>query len=102
MANGSSSPRSGGPAVKALPIRPDEFEWTPLRWTRDNQAVGYIERQGNVANLWLQPVDGSPRRQITDFRGGLVLDFDWAPDGRLALELGSTARDVFLVRERSK
>jgi len=95
-------PRAGGRAIKTFPIPPAKFEWTPLRWTRDNKGIGYVERQGGVANLWLQPVDGGPRRQITNFKGGIVGDFDWSPDGRLALELGTVARDVFVVRDHGK
>ncbi|MBI4908646.1 MAG: hypothetical protein HY820_33815, partial [Acidobacteria bacterium] len=93
-------PRAGGRAVKTLPIRPGDFEWTLLRWTRDNKGIGYVERNGSVSNLWVQPVDGSPRRQITNFQGGLVRDFDWSAEGRLALELTTMARDVYVVRDR--
>ena len=92
-------PRAGGRAVKTFSIRPAEFEWTPLRWTRDNKNIGYVERRGGVANLWLQPLDGSPRRQVTNFHGGMVGDFDWSPDGTLALELGTMSREIFLVRD---
>jgi hypothetical protein len=53
-----------------------------------------------VANLWLQPVDGSPARQLTHFRGGRVIDFDWSPGGQLAVEFGAVVRDVFLIRDR--
>jgi hypothetical protein len=93
-------PRAGGAAVKTLPLQPSEFDWTPLGWTPDNRAIGYIEQQGGVANLWLQPVDGSPRRQHTHFQGGRVIDFEWSRDGRLAFEFGSMARQVFLVLDR--
>lgn len=93
-------PRSGGAAVKTLPLRPGGFDWTVLRWSPDNQALGYIEKRGGVANLWLQPVDGGPPRQLTQFRGGRVIDFDWAPDGQLAVEFGTVVRDVFLIRDK--
>ncbi|MEP7362276.1 MAG: hypothetical protein ABI972_03405 [Acidobacteriota bacterium] len=93
-------PRTGGPAAKAIPIQPaGEFNWTPLRWSPDNTAIGYVEEQAGVANLWLQPVDGTPRRQLTHFQGGRVTDFEWSKDGQLAIELTTVVRDVFLVRD---
>lgn len=63
------------------------------------RSFGYIETRAAVANLWLQPVDGAPTRQLTHFRGGRVMDFDWSPDGRLAVEFGAVVRDLFLIRE---
>src|SRR5204863_3415317 len=42
--------RAGGPAVKILPLRSGEFEWTPLRWTPDSKAIGYVDKQGGVSN----------------------------------------------------
>lgn len=93
-------PRAGGAPTKTFTLRPGGFDWTVLRWSPDNRALGYIERHGGVSNLWLQPVDGSPARQITQFRGGRVIDFDWSPDGQLAVEFGTVVRDVFLIRDK--
>jgi hypothetical protein len=95
-------PRAGGAALRTIRLEPAEFDWTPLRWTRDNKAIGYIESRRGVANLWLQPVDGSPPRQLTRFQGGRVIDFDWSANGQLALEMGAMVRDVFLVRDQGK
>ena len=93
-------PRTGGAAVKTLPLQPGEFGWTPFRWAPDNQAIAHIAKQGGVANLWLQSVDGNRRQQLTHFQGGGVVDFDWSRDGRLAVEFGTVVREVFLVRDR--
>ena len=61
-------PRAGGAAVKTLPLQASEFDWTPLRWTPDNQAIGYIDQQGGVANLWLQPLDGARAANLRIFK----------------------------------
>ncbi len=90
--------RAGGPAVKTLAVHSGGFTWTPLRWTRDSKSIGYIERDGGADNVWAQPLDGGPGRRVTDFQGGWVTDFDWSPGGRLALELRTVARDLYLVR----
>ena len=93
-------PRAGGTAVKTWARRPGEFDWTPLRWAPGNQAIGFVEKQEGTGNLWLQPVDGGQRRQLTHFQGGSVVDFDWSADGRLAVEFSTVVREIFLVRER--
>ena len=90
--------RAGGAAVKTWARRPGEFDWTPLRWSPGGQAIGFVEKQEGAANLWLQPLDGSARRQLTHFQGGSVVDFDWSADGSLAVEFSTVVREIFLVR----
>jgi Tol biopolymer transport system component len=42
-----------------------------------------------VDNLWLQPLDGSKGRSLTDFTAERISDFRWSPDGKqLALVRG--------------
>ena len=49
---------------------------------------------------WLQPLDGSKGRQITDFTAEHIYDFHWSFDGKqLALVRGHTDSDVVLIRE---
>jgi hypothetical protein len=33
-----------------------------------------------AANLWMQPLDGSPGHQITNFTADLITGFRWSPD----------------------
>ena len=71
-----------------------------IRWTADGKALTYIDTQGGVSNLWIQPVDGGPRKQITNFSSDLIFDYDWSPDGkRLALARGHQLSDVILIRD---
>ncbi len=71
-----------------------------VRLTRDGKAVIYPVRDGGTDNLWLQHLDGSPGKQITDFKSEEIIDFRWSFDGsKLALIRGHTDSDVVLIRD---
>jgi eukaryotic-like serine/threonine-protein kinase len=71
-----------------------------IRFSRDGKAVVYPTRDNGVDNLWLQPLDVSPGRQITDFTSERIRDFHWSFDGKqLAMVRGHTDSDVVLVRD---
>ncbi len=71
-----------------------------LHFSRDGKAVVYPTRVNGVDNLWLQPLDGSKGRQITDFTSERIFDFHWSFDGKqLALVRGHTDADVVLIRD---
>jgi hypothetical protein len=53
-----------------------------------------------VSNIWIQPTDGSPPRQLTDFKSDRIFSFDWSHDGKwLALSRGPEQRDVVLMSD---
>ena len=71
-----------------------------LRFSLDGKAVVYPTREHGVDNLWLQPVDGSKGRYITDFKAERIYDFHWSFDGKqLALVRGHNDSDVVLIRD---
>ena len=53
-----------------------------IRFNPDGKGVVYAARQNGVDNLWLQPLDGSKGRQITDFTSERIYDFHWSFDGK--------------------
>ena len=53
-----------------------------VRFSRDGKAVVYPIRENGVDNLWLQPLDGSKGKQITDFTSEHIYDFHWSFDGK--------------------
>jgi serine/threonine protein kinase len=72
----------------------------PIRFSRDAKAVVYPFRHGGVDDLWVQPLDGSAGRQITDFKSEHIIDFHWSFDGtKLGLVRGHTDSDVVLIRD---
>jgi eukaryotic-like serine/threonine-protein kinase len=71
-----------------------------VRFSTDGRAIIYPVRTRGIDNLWLQPLDGSPGRQITDFKSEHIYDFHWSFDGsKLALIRGHTDSDVVLIRD---
>jgi eukaryotic-like serine/threonine-protein kinase len=79
----------------------ERFTFGPVRFSRDGKAVVYPTRESGVDNLWLQPLDGSKGRQITDFTSEHIYDFHWSFDGKqLAMVRGHTDADVVLIRDK--
>jgi serine/threonine protein kinase len=71
-----------------------------VRFSPDGKGVVYATRENGVDNLWLQPLDGSKGRQITDFKAERIRDFHWSFDGKqLAMVRGHTDSDVVLIRD---
>ena len=71
-----------------------------LRYSPDGKAVVYPIRVAGVDNLWLQPLDGSKGRQITNFPSEHIIDFHWSFDGKqLGLIRGHTDSDVVLIKD---
>jgi serine/threonine protein kinase len=76
---------------------------TPIRFIHDGKAVVYPFREKNAGNLWFQPLDGSPGKQITNFKSEFIYDFHLSFDGsKLALIRGHTDSDVVLFRDSEK
>jgi Tol biopolymer transport system component len=71
-----------------------------IRWMPDGRALAYPVNRGGVFNLWAQPLDGGPPKQLTDFRDGQIFDFAWSRDGKqLALSRGLINSDVVLITD---
>ena len=70
----------------------------------DGLAVVYaIRGENNEYNLWWQPLDGKPGRQISHFLSEQIFGFDWSPDGKkLLVWRGHSESDVVLLRDTSK
>jgi len=54
----------------------------PIVFKRDGTGVIYPVREGQTDNLWLQHLDGSPGKQLTDFKAEFIRDFDYSYDGK--------------------
>ncbi|MFS8086178.1 MAG: hypothetical protein ACMG6H_11165 [Acidobacteriota bacterium] len=53
-----------------------------------------------VTNIWSQPIDGGPPKQLTDFKSDLIFRFDWSRDGKwLAVARGNISSDVVLIND---
>jgi len=75
----------------------------PILFSRDGTGIIYPVRDGQTDNLWLQHLDGSPGKQLTDFKSEFIRDFDYSYDGKqLAIIRGHREADVVLIRDSEK
>jgi eukaryotic-like serine/threonine-protein kinase len=72
------------------------------RFSPDGKSVVYVIREG-AGNLWMQPLDGSPGHQITNFTSDQITGFRWSPDGKtLAVMRVHNTSDVVVLRETNQ
>ena len=72
-----------------------------MTFTPDGKSVAYIVRDQGVDNIFVQPLDGSPGHQITNFTSEHIAEFQWSPDGKtLAVARAQNTSDVVLLREK--
>jgi serine/threonine protein kinase/Tol biopolymer transport system component len=92
-------------AVCNLPSCTNRMEVKPAangggvtRFTSSGRELAYVDASG--FNIWLQPLDGGPVRQLTHFNDGkAVAYFDWSRDGqRLAVLRTTTSKDIVLLK----
>ena len=70
------------------------------RFTPDGKALVHSIRENGTDNLWQQPLDGSPGRQITNFADGTIEQIYFSPDGKsLGVLQSHTKSDVVLLHE---
>jgi serine/threonine protein kinase len=82
-----------------------KFEYDPrhegvLRFSPDGKGFVYPIRDKGVDNLYLQPVDGSSGRQLTNFTSLKIYSYQWSPNGKnLALVRGDSPSDLVLIKD---
>jgi serine/threonine protein kinase len=70
------------------------------RFTSDDKCVVYIVNENGADNLWLQPLDGSRGRQITNFTSDNIQNFEFSPDGKsIGVLTSHIESDVVLLRD---
>ena len=87
------------PQVRFLEPNPAISNYGP-RFTPDGKSLVYPIRQNGVEDLWLQPLDGSPGRQITNLKADRISAFYWSPDGKsIGLLTARREYDVILLHD---
>ncbi len=89
-------PSAGGAPTKIFdyPVTAGE----EIQWARDGRSVAYIDTRRGVSNLWGQPLDGGPPKQLTNFKTDLIFRFAWSRGGQeLVLSRGVENDDVVMI-----
>ncbi|MGI8735036.1 MAG: winged helix-turn-helix domain-containing protein [Pyrinomonadaceae bacterium] len=95
-------PFDGGRLIEKFTFAPTVGERI-ARWVPGGWGIAYLDSPGGVSNIWVQPLDGSPPQQLSDFKAERIDSFDWSPDGRwLAAVRGTETSDVVLIEARSE
>jgi len=94
------SPVSGDSPPKTFVLAKDAvYVSSDIRWTPDSKAVTYVSTQAGVSNLWSQPLNGEPAKQLTNFDSDQIFHFDLSPNGQeLVCSRGRWAHDVALIK----
>jgi Tol biopolymer transport system component len=88
---------SASAVIQTLSV-PEDIIGRVVRWTPDGASIVYAKSNGNVGNLWRQPLDGGPPVQITNFDSQTIGDFAWSRDGRhIAITRSVRSRDAVLI-----
>jgi TolB protein len=74
-----------------------------LRWMPDGSGIAYAARQEGVGNIWVQPLDGSPPKQLTRWGTNPIFSFGWSRDGKwLAYASGTITSDVVVINDQKR
>jgi serine/threonine protein kinase len=93
-------PLDAGPKPAVQLLDPDPRVTQNPRFAPAGNAVVYSIRENGVDNLWLQPLDGSRGRQITNFQSDAIRLFEFSPDGKtLGVFREHTESDVVLLHD---
>ena len=91
---------NAGPNPPRRTLKPDPRISGLVEFTPDGKALAYPITENGVSNLWIQPLDGSKGRQITNFKSGTFNGFRWSPDGKtLGVIRSDSTSDVVLLRD---
>lgn len=92
-----------GPVQEPQVIAVDSNIGYPPQFTPNGKALAYPIFKDGVTNLWLQPLDGSPWKQLTSFSADdSIRMFYWSPDGKtLGVLRQKTDSNIVLLHESS-
>ena len=91
-------PVGGGDPVKVF-NSPVMARSRNIRFSPDGGSLIYVDARDKVDNLWSQPIDGGPARQLTDFSEDRIFRFDISyPTGRFVFARGTDTSDVVMIR----
>ncbi|HEY2962060.1 MAG TPA: protein kinase [Pyrinomonadaceae bacterium] len=96
-------PFDGGKVINTFTVPASGTVLAVVQWSPDGKSILYTVTANNVSNIWSQPIDGSPAKQVTDFKEMLITGFGWSRDGKqLACTRGNLLRDAVLISDMKR
>jgi serine/threonine protein kinase/Tol biopolymer transport system component len=90
-------PIEGGPPIKVFEISPLQSKF---QWNATGDALLYSLTRDGAGNIWSQPIDGAPAKQLTSFKSDQIFRFNWSSDGKqLVMARGPLNSDVVLITD---
>lgn len=87
----------GGRRIRRFDF-PPTVAWRFIRWSPDGQSIAYANSPGGLSDIWTQPLDGSPPKQLTNFKAEQIIAFEWSRDNHsLAFVSRVETSDVVLI-----
>jgi eukaryotic-like serine/threonine-protein kinase len=73
-----------------------------FKFMPDGKGIAYLVRDKGVDNIWVQPLDGSSKRNLTHFTTETISSFAFSLDGtKVAMDRGHAESDAILLRDTS-
>jgi Tol biopolymer transport system component len=97
-----------GDLITSFPLPSSARRWI-IQWTPDANGIAFLVFEGDTSNLYVQPIDGSAIKQLTNFGHEKDLDtksirnFSWSLDGKhIAYSRGKIYYDLVLIEDVHK
>ena len=88
-----------GSPLKRFEVGSHSLNNTSLKWTPEGKGLLYSQSSDGAANIWMQPLDGSQPKQVTDFKTDGIFRFDVSSDGKnLICARGGWKHDIVLIK----
>jgi serine/threonine protein kinase/Tol biopolymer transport system component len=70
-----------------------------VRWAYGGRGLSYVDDRTGASELWFQPIEGGPPKQLTRFQTGKIFSFAWSSDGaHLAVARGTRDSNLGIVK----
>lgn len=92
-------PIDGGASHQERDLPQNIDWWAGPRWTPDGQSITYLEKKGNITDLWGMPAAGGAPKLIAQYKENGLMSREWSPDTKqVAIVRGTARTDVVLIR----
>lgn len=73
-----------------------------FRWTPDSQAISYADDSSEIANLFVQTVEGGEPEKLTDSTAESIGLHSWSKDNNLVFVKETVINDIVLINNLAK